>query len=97
MEDFRMLVLTRKLGETILIGDEIVITVVDIENSRMKLAIDAPAGHRILRSELDLREASPCPEPANRAEGEEVLRIGSKKRRRSRKQWASSRVVSVGD
>ena len=47
-----MLVLTRKLGEKILIGDDITITVVDIGKSRVKLGIEAPAGHRILRSEL---------------------------------------------
>ncbi len=47
-----MLVLTRKLGEKILIGDDITITVVDIGTSRVKLGIEAPAGHRILRSEL---------------------------------------------
>jgi carbon storage regulator len=93
MEDFRMLVLTRKLGEKIVIGDDIVITVVDIGNSRMKLAIDAPARHRILRNELEPHAAIPCPE---RAEGETVLRIGAKKRKRSRKQWASAKVVTVG-
>ncbi len=47
-----MLVLTRKIGEKILIGDDITITVVDIGKSRLKVGIEAPAGHRILRSEL---------------------------------------------
>ena len=47
-----MLVLTRKLGEKILIGDGITITVVDIGKSRVKLGIEAPAGHKILREEL---------------------------------------------
>ena len=53
-----MLVLTRKLGEKILIGDDITITVADIGKSRVKLGIEAPAGHRILRSEL-VPEAEP--------------------------------------
>jgi carbon storage regulator len=52
MEDFRMLVLTRKVGEKILIGNDITITVVDIGQSRLKLGIEASADHRILRSEL---------------------------------------------
>jgi carbon storage regulator len=52
MEDIRMLVLTRKIGERILIGDDITITVVEAGRSRVKLGIEAPAGHRILRSEL---------------------------------------------
>lgn len=54
-----MLVLTRKLGEKILIGDDITITVVDIGKSRVKLGIQAPAGHHILRSEL-IVEADPA-------------------------------------
>jgi carbon storage regulator len=47
-----MLVLTRKLGEKILIGNDITIMVADIGKSRVKLGIEAPADHRILRSEL---------------------------------------------
>ncbi len=47
-----MLVLTRKHGEKIRIGNDITITVVDIGKARVKLGIEAPAGHRILRSEL---------------------------------------------
>ena len=62
-----MLVLTRKLGEKILIGDDITITVVDIGQSRLKLGIEAPAGHRILRSELVV-DAEP-PSPSNEASG----------------------------
>lgn len=53
-----MLVLTRKIGEKILIGDGIAITVVDIGRSRVKLGIEAPAGHKILREELALADAT---------------------------------------
>ncbi len=56
-----MLVLTRKHGEKIRIGDDITITVVDIGKARVKLGIEAPAGHRILRSELVVKlESSPA-------------------------------------
>ena len=47
-----MLVLTRKRNEKIRIGNEIVITVTQIENGKVKLGIEAPAEIRILRSEL---------------------------------------------
>ena len=53
-----MLVLTRKIGEKIRIGDDITITVIDIGRSRVKVGIEAPAGHRILREEL-VREPGP--------------------------------------
>ena len=58
-----MLVLTRKLGEKILIGDDITITVVDLGRSRVKLGIEAPAGHRILRSELVEETEAQAAEP----------------------------------
>jgi carbon storage regulator len=48
-----MLVLSRKLGEAIHIGDKIKITVMRIQGSRIRIAIDAPAEIRILRGELD--------------------------------------------
>ncbi|ADL08333.1 carbon storage regulator CsrA [Thermosediminibacter oceani] len=47
-----MLVLSRKKEEKILIGSDIVITIVDIEGDRVKLGINAPPGAKILRAEL---------------------------------------------
>ncbi|WP_298229199.1 carbon storage regulator CsrA [Gryllotalpicola sp.] len=47
-----MLVLTRKLGESIVIGDSITITVVDIKGDAIRLGIDAPREVRVQRSEL---------------------------------------------
>ncbi len=47
-----MLVLSRKLGESILIGDNIVVKVVGIDNGLIKLGIDAPRDVTIVRNEL---------------------------------------------
>ena len=47
-----MLVLSRKKGETIVIGDDIVVTVVETRGNNIRLAIDAPCDIRILRGEL---------------------------------------------
>jgi carbon storage regulator CsrA len=47
-----MLVLARKLDESILIGDTIVVKVVAIENGNVKLGIEAPKDVSIMRSEL---------------------------------------------
>jgi carbon storage regulator len=47
-----MLVLTRKKGESILIGDNIEITIVKLDDGTVKLAIDAPKNVIILRKEL---------------------------------------------
>lgn len=47
-----MLVLTRKLGERIVIGDSITVTVVDIKGDTIRLGIDAPREVRVQRSEV---------------------------------------------
>ncbi len=47
-----MLVLTRKPGEQILIGDDIVITVLDSRGEGVRIGIDAPKGVKIHREEV---------------------------------------------
>ncbi|MBO4914594.1 MAG: carbon storage regulator CsrA [Oscillospiraceae bacterium] len=47
-----MLILRRRAGETILIGDDIKITVMDVYEGGVRIAIDAPKSIPVLRSEL---------------------------------------------
>jgi len=47
-----MLVIGRKKGESILIGDDIEITVVKLDDGQVKLAISAPKEVLVLRKEL---------------------------------------------
>lgn len=47
-----MLVLTRKPGERILIGDDIVVTILDVRGDGIRVGIDAPRGVRIQREEI---------------------------------------------
>lgn len=47
-----MLVLTRKLGEVIRIGDDIKITVLEVRPSQIKLGIDAPPEVKVHREEI---------------------------------------------
>ncbi|MBT2661800.1 carbon storage regulator CsrA [Bacillus sp. ISL-45] len=47
-----MLVLTRKNGETIKIGDDIEITIVSSKNDQVKIGIKAPKNIEILRKEI---------------------------------------------
>jgi carbon storage regulator len=47
-----MLVLSRKLGEKIHIGDNICITVVDIDRGKVRLGIEAPRSVPVYRQEL---------------------------------------------
>lgn len=47
-----MLVLTRKVGETVMIGDEIILTVTRVERDKVRLSFEAPEEIVILRREL---------------------------------------------
>lgn len=60
-----MLVLSRKVGERIMLGEEIILTVVRIGPNAVKIGIDAPKGLNIVREEMviatgpDARESLP--------------------------------------
>jgi carbon storage regulator len=47
-----MLVLTRKKGEKITLGDEVEIEVISIENGKVRLGIKAPRDLKIFRTEV---------------------------------------------
>ncbi|MBN1756936.1 MAG: carbon storage regulator CsrA [Chitinispirillaceae bacterium] len=47
-----MLVLTRKLGETIRIGDTITVKIVDLDGRHVKLGIEAPKNVSVNREEI---------------------------------------------
>jgi carbon storage regulator len=47
-----MLILTRKSGEKITIGDDVVVRVLEIKGTQIKLGIDAPAGIPVHRGEV---------------------------------------------
>lgn len=47
-----VLVLTRKVGESITIGDDIVLTVIEVRGDSIRLGIQAPRGILVNRSEV---------------------------------------------
>ena len=54
-----MLVLSRREGESIYVGDDITITVVAIYGDKVRIGITAPLDVLIMRSELEPRETKP--------------------------------------
>lgn len=52
-----MLVLSRKVGERLVIGDDIVLIVNKVAGNRITLAIDAPTNVRIVRGELVAKDS----------------------------------------
>jgi carbon storage regulator len=59
-----MLVLCRKIGEKVIVGDEVVITVLSIAGARVRLGITAPAHVTVWREELVRGDSPPDPVPA---------------------------------
>lgn len=55
-----MLVLTRKKGERVFIGDDIVVTLIDVRGDGVRIGFDAPRGVSIQRAEVvsAVREAN---------------------------------------
>lgn len=47
-----MLVLSRRVGERLMIGDDIVITVIDVRSDGVRIGIDAPRHVRVNRAEI---------------------------------------------
>jgi carbon storage regulator len=54
-----VLVVSRKIGERILIGDKIAVTVVKLAGGAVRLGVEAPAEMAVMREELaiEIREA----------------------------------------
>jgi carbon storage regulator len=69
-----MLILTRKVGEIIRIGDAVTIRVLEVRGSQVRLGVDAPSEVRIFREEVyrALHETPPAESqtPGERANGE---------------------------
>lgn len=60
-----MLILTRKVGEMIRIGDTVTVRVLEVRGSQVRLGVDAPTEVRIFREEV-YRAAHGGAEPADR-------------------------------
>lgn len=47
-----MLILTRRVGESLIIGDDITITVLAVKGNQVRIGIDAPKGVAVNREEI---------------------------------------------
>lgn len=50
-----MLILTRRIGETVVVGDDVLITILGIKGNQIRLGFDAPDHISIHRQEIYLK------------------------------------------
>ncbi len=47
-----MLILTRRIGETLMIGDEVKVTVLGVKGNQVRIGVDAPRDVSVHREEI---------------------------------------------
>lgn len=47
-----MLILTRRIGETLMVGDEVTVTVLGVKGNQIRLGVNAPKDVEVHRSEI---------------------------------------------
>jgi carbon storage regulator len=62
-----MLILTRKVGESIVINDDIKVTILGVKGMQVRIGIDAPKDVQVHREEIfkRIQAGSPAPEKHN--------------------------------
>lgn len=50
-----MLILTRRVGETLMVGDDVTVTVLGVKGNQVRLGVNAPKEVAVHREEIYLR------------------------------------------
>ena len=63
-----MLILTRRVGETLMIGDEITVTVLGVKGNQVRIGVNAPKDVAVHREEIYQRIQRECSNSESEAE-----------------------------
>ncbi|HWW20706.1 MAG TPA: carbon storage regulator CsrA [Steroidobacteraceae bacterium] len=67
-----MLILTRRVGETVMIGDEVAVTVLRVKGNQVRLGVNAPKSISVQREEIFQRIKREAGQAASSAESAEM-------------------------
>ncbi len=69
-----MLILTRRIGENLMIGDDVCVTVLGVRGSQVRIGVDAPKSTPVYREEIYRKiQQTKREEMAEREEPAEIL------------------------
>ena len=67
-----MLILTRRVGESLMIGDQVTVTVLGVKGNQVRIGVNAPKDVSVHREEIYQRIQNETPDGEQRAEGERL-------------------------
>lgn len=60
-----MLILTRRIGETLMVGDDVTVTVLGVKGNQVRIGVNAPKDVPVNREEIHNRIKAGIPKPAS--------------------------------